>query len=465
MASHRTRIFMLSAPDEPSLTEYIQHLRAYIQQEERHISDEWLADLAYTLDESSPAHLYRAAVVSDSASKLVGSLSGPVKVHNASRKPRIGFVFTGQGAQWAGMGRELLEAYPVFRQSIERISAYMRQIGASFNVVDEILEPSESSSLNSALLRETVCTALQIALVDLLAFWGIYADAVTGHSSGEIAAAYAAGALGMEDAVTLAYYRGVLGSWLCERQSKGAMMAVGLSAAHARPYLETVRTGRAVIGCINSPSSVTVSGDSAAIEELETFLQDRKVFTRRLAVDVAYHSRHMDFIADDYSKAIAHVKPQSASSGYHQKVRFFSAVTGCQIDTAELGPNYWVRNLVEQVKFMEALQSLLLNTDNSSDQLQERTTLARKVGVDTLVEIGPHAALAGPIKQILKNDYTLTKANVSYNSVLIRNTNATSSALAVAACLATSGYPVNFQAVNDPMSHGRKVLDDLPPYA
>lgn len=332
----------------------------------------------------------------------------------------------------------------------------------------EILNLDDHSTLGHALLSQTLCTALQIALVDLLASWGIYPDGVAGHSSGEIAAAYAAGMLGMQDAIAIAYFRGVCASSLSTKGRRGSMMAVGMSVRDIDPYLAALRTGRANVACINSPSSITVSGDNAAIEELETVLQDKEVFTRWLNVDVAYHSHHMDPIAGEYLKLMTEMKTMKPSKQPTGSTQFFSSVTGTEISATELGPHYWVQNLVQQVKLVDAVQSLCFETNpsgipNEHPSEQTRSSTFKKVAVTNLIEIGPHAALAGPIKQILKADPRLDKANVAYDSVLIRGLDATSTALAVAASLAANGYPVNLQAINDPESLYRpQVLVDLP---
>ncbi len=326
----------------------------------------------------------------------------------------------------------------------------------------------DNSTLGHALFSQPICTALQIALVDLLASWGIYPDGVAGHSSGEIAAAYAAGMLSMQDAIAIAYFRGVCASSLSTKGRRGSMMAVGISASDVGPYLAALRTGRANVACINSPISISVSGDYAAIEELETVLQDKEVFTRRLDVDVAYHSHHMDPIANEYLKLMAEIKAIKPSKRPTELTQFFSSVTGTEVSATELDPHYWVRNLVQPVKLVDAVQSLCFETNpnglsDGNPNEPARFPTPKKVAVTNLVEIGPHAALAGPIKQTLKADPRLNKANIAYDSVLIRGLDAASTALTVAASLATNGCAVNLQAINDPESLYRlQVLADLP---
>ncbi|GKZ39651.1 type I Iterative Polyketide synthase (PKS), partial [Aspergillus brasiliensis] len=261
------RVYMLSAFSEGSLKEYGRHLREYLLGKGPKATDDFMNNFAYTLNERRTAHLYRVAILGTTATEVSEALERvTARIYQASRRPNIGFVFTGQGAQWYGMGKGLMALYPIFRQSVHRLDAYMATVQAPFRIAD------------------------------LLSAWGIQPDSVTGHSSGEIAAAYAAGALTMGDAISVAYYRGVAVSDLCEhdKRRKGAMLALGMPAENAQSYIDQLETGKAFVACINSPTSVTISGDVPAIEELEEAVRHKEVFSRRLAVEVAYHSHHME---------------------------------------------------------------------------------------------------------------------------------------------------------------------------
>ncbi|KAL4885776.1 acyl transferase/acyl hydrolase/lysophospholipase, partial [Aspergillus karnatakaensis] len=426
----RQRIYMLSAPDEPSLAHEVQALLAYLE-EKVEPNDEWMENLAYTLNECRPALLYRAIITADTVAKLKTRLSSRLKTHKMSLAPVIGFVFTGQGAQWPGMGKELLGLYPVFRRSMERANFYMRRLGAPCDMIDEIIKPNDTSRLSDPLLSQPICSALQVALVDLLASWRIYPN--------------------MEDAITVAYFRGVCATNLVERRTRGAMMAVGMSDSDAVPYLEALQTGKATVACVNSPLSITVSGDEGAIVELEANLRANKVFVQRLDIEAAYHSHHMDTIRGSYFDSIVHIRPLTAAdipvSRATRTVQFFSSVSGHEAAPSELGPAYWVENLAGQVKFVDAIRALCFGT-----RLPETQSATNgQISLTTLIEIGPHAALAGPIS-----------ADPAYSSVLIRSMDAASSCLNVAASLAGTGHSVNFQAINSPVSpHKRQFLDEL----
>ena len=328
-----------------------------------------------------------------------------------------------------------------------------------FAIPEELTKDSTESRIGLALYSQPLCTAIQIALVDLFASWNIRPTSVTGHSSGEIAAAYTIGALTWQDAMTAAYYRGVASDNMVRtNQVQGAMMAVGMSEKDALPFTSGLKQGQATVACVNSPSSITVSGDASAIDELEALMKDQNVFARKLEVQVAYHSHHMALVGDEYSAAISGIKTQN-----HSEIAFYSSVTGQRADCSELGPAYWVANMLGQVKFADSL-SRLCHEATSGKKGRKRGVSTPAVG--TLVEIGPHSALAGPIKQILQADAKLKAASITYLTALIRKSNAVKTCLELASKLVTQGYPVALSALNRSTGQeSHSLLVDLPPYA
>lgn len=299
---------------------------------------------------------------------------------------------------------------------------------------------------------------MQIALVDLLASWGIRPDSVTGHSSGEIAAAYTAGALSLEDAMAVSYFRGLASSHMQQKATaKGAMMAVGMSKEDVEPLIAALTTGKITVACVNSPQSITVSGDVEAIDKLKAILDEKKLFARRLAVDIAYHSHHMALVAEEYANSISGIRTLEATD-----VEFFSSVTGRKATAAELGPSYWVANLLRQVKFADSVREMCLETIRGKKTKRQ----AQSGRVNLLIEIGPHSALAGPINQILQGEAKLKDSPTKYISALVRKESAITTMLSLAGKVATQSYPLNFGAVNRPMGReSHDVLVDLPPYS
>jgi NADPH:quinone reductase-like Zn-dependent oxidoreductase/malonyl CoA-acyl carrier protein transacylase len=303
--------------------------------------------------------------------------------------------------------------------------------------------------VGEAHLSQPSCTAVQLALVDLFRTWGIQPTAVAGHSSGEIGAAYAAGIITFESAMAVAYHRGRLIPILKQKfpSLRGRMMAVGGSKEEVAPLIDTLKEKEVRIACYNSPSSLTISGDESALAELERVVEEKQMFNRRLLVDVAYHSHHMNLVAKEYRASIAKLAGPTPTS-----VRFHSSLYGHLVDGTELQANYWVDNLTCPVRFSEALQSML------------EPVGAHKTGVNMLIELGPHSALQGPIKQILKA-VGGPAAKIPYASALIRKKDAVESAMDVAASVFTKGATLDFSAINFPKSaKAPTLLTDLPRY-
>ena len=231
-------------------------------------------------------------------------------------------------------------------------------------------------------------------------------------------------------------------------------MSVGLGENEANKYLETTARGKAVVACVNSPSSVTVSGDVCALEQLDRVLTADAIFARKLKVEVAYHSHHMKAVANAYLESIQDVMTQGQSP--NPEVKMFSSVTGDVVDTSILTPEYWVANLVSPVRFSDAVLSLSTYQPGK----RRRRPLSEKFA-DLWMEIGPHGALATPVKQTLDDNMT------EYLSVLQREKDAVSTALAVAGELWSRGYSVDLASTVDSSEakvHQPSLLVDVPTY-
>ncbi|KAI9831662.1 MAG: hypothetical protein M1819_004728 [Sarea resinae] len=462
-ANLRYRVFLWSTHEESIValnnTAFADHLA------QRKIADEetFLDNLAYTQCTRRSKLPWRSFLIANSVSDLVAKMltthQKPVRAPTTA--PRLGFVFTGQGAQWFAMGRELIKTYPLFQQRIEECDLFFTELGADWSLIDELNKSDEDSRINESLISQTACTALQIALVDLLASWGIRPQRVIGHSSGEMAAAYAAGILPAESALKAAYFRGVHSSSVKLIAANGAMMAVGLSETEARARIASLdpEVGQALVACVNSPSNVTVSGDRPALEALAHTLEKEGVFARFLKVRTAYHSHHMEAVAADYEQSLAGMEVNPVSD----TVEMTSTVTGELVTASDiLGPKYWRKNMVACVRFNDGLQNLCTRPSAGK---RARRRAGNNAAVDVLVEVGPHAALGGPIKQILQVP-SLQKSDIVYRSLLSRGRDACETTLETVAFLSASGYPVDLTKVNTPNSFVRpQVVVDLPSYA
>ena len=429
------RLFVLSANDETALRKSIKKIGIWIEQHAELYQTTMPRNLAYTLCQRRSHLPWRVAVVAGMCSDVASALNSheAVPARAPSDPPRLAFVYTGQGAQWFAMGRELLQTHPVFFEAISRADDALRQIGADFSVLEELRRDKATTKVGQAHISQPVCSAIQLALTDLFASFGVKPAAVTGHSSGEIGAAYAAGALTFESAMAAAYYRGQVIIELKEKHPnlRGSMMAVGAGAEETAPLLDELfgQGGpRAVVACENSPSSLTLSGDEEAVDRLCTVFQDKGVFNRKLFVDVAYHSPHMKLIAESYLERVRHIQAPEDMASSH--VEFFSSLRGRKISLSELGPQYWVDNLTQAVRFSTSVQRLC--TEHCPD---------------ILVEIGPHAALKGPIMQSLKR-LGSAATKISYLPTLVRGEDATRTCLETAGQLFVRGYPLDFFEVN-----------------
>ncbi|KAL9123055.1 MAG: hypothetical protein Q9187_000382 [Circinaria calcarea] len=452
------RVFVLSAKDQGVAKSMIANLSDYLKLGADQNEPVVLQDLAYTLGQRRSFFPW---VVTASARTLPGLIetldNGQLKPSYSSEVPRIGFVFNGQGAQWHAMGRELIGVYSVFEESLREADKHLKELGAPWSLVDELMRDQKTSRVNEPMLSLPLCCAIQVSLVRLLRSWGINPTAVTGHSSGEASAAYAGGAIDFREALAIVYTRGTLTTnFLRKSALHGGMLAVGLSREDTEPYLSTVSSrDKVVVACVNSPSSVTLAGDLQAIEELEAKMLADKIFARRLKVAVAYHSHHMEPISEQYHASLRQYLKQNGDFG---QVIYSSPVTGERIKSArELGPEHWLRNMVQPVLFAQSFRNMCIETSSTDSQ-------ENKLAVDTIVEIGPHSALAGPIRQTLTLP-ELEDYKISYGSCLERGQNAVLSMQNLACFLLSEGYPVDLEAVNFPRgAHGRQVIHDLPSY-
>ncbi|KAG9512424.1 putative polyketide synthase, partial [Aureobasidium melanogenum] len=444
------KLFVLSAHDSQALQKKITDLGVFLEQRPEVFEKLLAGNVAYTLGERRSHLPCRLAIAAASSDELGQSLATTkVPTFRARNEPTLGFVFTGQGAQWATMGAELARDYPIFAAALNTADDTLKALGADFSLKEEMLKPADTSLINAAHISQPACTALQIALTMLLSSWGIHPAAVVGHSSGEIGCAFAAGIIGLEDAMKIAYYRGQCMLSLKKKavgKPQGTMMAVGTSAENVRSLLDAVTKGYVTVACINSPASVTLSGDVEAVEELQPILTEKSIFNRQLKVGVAYHSAHLEPVADEYLNLIKDIQPASTATA-----TFYSSLLGRVAEASELTPQYWVQNLTSPVRFSDALGAMAKETGSKS--------------IDHLVELGPHSALQGPIRDTLAT-IDAAKGKMQYVSVLARGQNASECALRMAGALYMKGLPLTFGEINFPRtkSINQKLITDLPRY-
>ncbi|KAL8989312.1 MAG: hypothetical protein Q9177_001774, partial [Variospora cf. flavescens] len=455
------RLFVLSAKSESSFASYLSSFREYLDTAAD--SSNFAKDLSFTLGQRRTHHPYRVAVTAESVSSLKDQLRA-CKVSKV--KPRlIAYAFTGQGAQHAQMAAGL-RRYKPFAAAIDQAEAHLHAMGASWSLKEELDKPAPKSRIDDAEISQPACTAVQLALVVLLKSWGIAPTTVAGHSSGEIAAAFAADLVSFRAAMAIAYFRGQAAAQITRDQSReGAMLALGTSSEGASSLLQQNEDGYATIAAINSPRSVTVSGDKSAIENVKRVADAKGLFARKLKVEVAYHSRHMEQAAASY---LASIKPffnvESPPVGQDGFCPVFvSSVTG-RIEGAEtVDASYWVKNLLQPVRFADAVQSIFSRRDDEVDAGQRSADLPNIV-----IELGPHSALQNPIKETvesLRQTGDQSRLHVTYLASLVRGTSGDEALLGLAGNLFSMGSSIQLAAVNQIGLHKAHVLTNLPPYA
>lgn len=233
--------------------------------------------------------------------------------------------------------------------------------------IEILLAPAETSKIGEVSFSQPICTAIQIAIIDLLREWGVKPEATIGHSSGELAAAYAAKLITAEDAIIAAYLRGVHATLT---QAPGTMMAVALGAREAEKLLNDngISSADAVVACVNSPESITLSGKPEPIDAIYKLLKQRSILCKKLATGgKAYHSSSMKEVGSGYSKAILEATARSSSgvmalkNGDHEESKpvMVSSVTLARLQPGDIDGSYWQKNLESPVLFDPAMKHLL----------------------------------------------------------------------------------------------------------
>ncbi|NJM74768.1 MAG: type I polyketide synthase, partial [Acaryochloridaceae cyanobacterium RU_4_10] len=293
----------LSAKSPEALSALVQSYHRFLSETETEPTLS-LQDLCYTASLRRTHHEYRLTLAFRDRAELIqllattqqGETSAQISTgpRLRNRRPKLVFVFPGQGPQWWAMGRELWEHEPVFRVVLEQCDRLL-QLHANWSVLEELLAEESQSRLGETEIAQPALFSIQIALVALWRNWGIEPNAVVGHSLGEIAAAYVAGVLSLEDAIQVVYHRSRL---MQQGTGLGKMAAVELSQSEADLLLAGY-TDRLAIAGINSSTSVVLSGEAEALEEVMKLLQAKEVFAKLLPVNYAFHSPQMEPFQDD----------------------------------------------------------------------------------------------------------------------------------------------------------------------
>ncbi|MDI5967339.1 SDR family NAD(P)-dependent oxidoreductase [Streptomyces sp. SL54] len=343
----------LSGRTPSALRAQAARLRAFAQES----PDAGPADVAHALTATRTAFEHRAVVLGrDHADRLalLAALAagepGAGLVEGRVREGRVVFVFPGQGSQWVGMARELLDSCAVFRDRIEECARALDAF-VDWSLVEVLRADGDEGAawLDRVDVVQPVLWAVMVSLAELWCSVGVVPSAVVGHSQGEIAAAVVAGGLSVSDGARVVALRSrLIGEVL---SGPGGMVSVALPRADVAELLVPWNAVVSV-AAVNGPSSTVVSGEASALDELLAVCEERGIRARRVAVDYASHSVQVEGIRERLLEALAGLEPRSGS------VAFYSAVTGGVVDTAQLDAEYWYRNLRETVEFEAAARQL-----------------------------------------------------------------------------------------------------------
>jgi acyl transferase domain-containing protein/SAM-dependent methyltransferase len=421
-AEDRDQVYVLplSARSQAGLEAYAREFRNQIL-EQSFADSTTLYDLAYAASFRRSHLPYRLALVGRTHSELANLVDSFIEgqMPRGLSSGRVGrtrqglvFVFSGQGANWRGMGRNLMDQEPVFRAALAECQELFAKHGIP-DLIDQLKRDDDDPQLNSAEFVQAATFAIQVGLTALFREWGIKPDAVIGHSIGEIAAAYSAGILTLEDSVRVVSARARLFERII---GNGGMAAVELTSDEAHQVLKEF--SGISLAAHNSPTSTVLSGESQALQSAVESLRLKQVQCRYLHVNCAFHSQQVEPLLAELRESLQGLTPQRSS------IRFESTVMGKSIDGDQLDADYWVRNGRETVCFAEAIENL------GQDY-------------DIFLEVSAHPILAHSIMQCLES----RERPVQVVTTLRRDTDERTMLLRSLAKLYTIGHPVRWEGL------------------
>ena len=368
--------WVLSARSADALANQAARLLAHVNAD----PDLRVVDVGWSLVTTRSLFEHRAVLVGTDREHLMRGLAElaagepgtDVVVGRAQPVGKTVFVFPGQGSQWAGMGAQLLDASTVFAEHMQRCDKALAE-HVEWSLIDVIRGEPGAPGLDRVDVVQPALWAVMVSLAELWRSVGVVPDAVIGHSQGEIAAAYVAGALSLEDAARVVARRSRL---LVHLSGEGGMVSVACDLPRAQELI-AAWGDRLNVAAVNGVSAVVVSGEADALAELMRRCEADNVRARKIDVDYASHSVQVDAIRAALAEALTGIEPRSSS------VAFFSTVTGELTDTAGLDADYWYRSIRQTVQFERAVRS------------------ARAAGYQVFIESSPHPVLIAAVEDTL----------------------------------------------------------------
>ena len=383
-----------------------------------------LADIAYTLSRKRSIFEHRFSVSAQTIEELQHKLQkiskdeipeGCARGKSIGTTPRLAFVYSGMGPQWWGMGRQLMESSPLFLESLKKCDKYLFEL-AGWSLLEELLKNEDNSRMEDPQVAQLANYAIQVSLTSLLNSWGIKPDAVAGHSIGEVAAAYASGAITLEEGILTTYHRSRIQSM---RKNLGTMLAVGMGMEECRPLLAEY-PGKISIAAVNSLNAVTLAGSKEDLMAVSDSLDKRNIFSRFLKVNIGYHSHQMDGLEEEVLDALSGLSPKNPSTP------LFSTVFTDECKERRLDAHYWWKNIRQPVLFAQTLQNMI------------------REGYQLFLEIGPHPVLSSFIKDGLQH----AQSQGGPLATLNRNKPEMMSLLESLGGLYVKGYPLSWDRLH-----------------
>ena len=429
VASQGSYLLPISARDEIALRAYVKSYRATLAD-----PDAPLADICASAGARKEHHAHRVVLIGGTKQELRkrasawlrdGTAEGVIAGRAAPPSPPV-FVFSGQGPQWWAMGRQLLQREPIVRGMVEDIDHQIQEL-AGWSLLAEMTRPEGESRIDQTDVAQPAIFALQVALAELWASWGVRPAKTIGHSVGEVAAAYCAGVYSLQDAVRIIVHRSRLQHTTF---GGGRMLAAALSEEEGRAAIGN--DSAVEIGAVNSPRFITFAGTVPSLEVIDRRLQERGVFTRWLRGGYAFHSAQMDPVREELLAVLADITP------YATQIPLISTVTGAEIDGRSMDAAYWFRNIREPVRFAPAVIDCIGRGDR------------------TFLEVSPHPVLESAIKECLA---AKGETGAVFHS-LRREADDSRELGEGLAALHVHGVPLNWMAIN----RGSGVFVRLPRY-
>ena len=373
--NHNYHALVISAKSKQALSDQAKAYQKFLKS-----TDASLHDICYSAAKKRDHYPHRAIINSCDIDSMIVELQrfidgnssiaiNSAKVNSASND-EICFVFSGMGTTWAELGKKLYLQEPVFKQMLEGCDQALAKL-SGWSLLEVMFNQNDDELIHSTEYAQPAIFASQVALAELLKSWGIKPAAVVGHSAGEVAAAYVAGALDFNDAIKVVYHRSQLQH---STEGMGKMLAVGITEDQLPTYL-TGLEDKVSVAAINSQDAITLSGDADALESIALALDEQGLFARFLNVAVPYHSPVMDQLKQPLIDALEGITVH----GTHTPL--YSTVSGDLSGEGDWGKEYWPENVREPVYFKQAIEAILDD------------------GYNCFVEIAPHAALSSSIKK------------------------------------------------------------------